>query len=332
MNHHARDLRHAFAGMGAMLAALLSAAAFAQAFPEKPIRAIVPFPPGGTVDMVMRFLGPQVSESTGQPVLIENRPGGASFVGMLACAKSPPDGYTVCTTTPDSLTYSTFLYTDVPFDVENDFAGVTNLVITSGVLYTGAQSPHNSFKDMIAAEKAKPGTLNFATWGPGSAPDLYARYINRELGLKIVQVPYKGAAPALTAAMSGEVQISYFGIGTVLPYIRSGKVKSLVATGARRSPFLPDVPSLAEFGVDPGIVSYFGMYAPAKTPPAILGRLNAEFVKALRSPASEKFLVAQTLEPVGSSPAEFAKFMKADRENAGRLIRGLGIKPQGVPQ
>jgi tripartite-type tricarboxylate transporter receptor subunit TctC len=327
----ARALRNALAAVGAILAALCAAAAFAQGFPERPIKVIVPFPPGGTVDALMRFLGPQVSESTGQPVLIENRAGGASFVGMLACAKSPPDGYTVCTTTPDSLTYSTFLYTEVPYDVENDFAGVTNLVITSTVLYTGAQSPYASFKDVIAAEKAKPGTLNFATWGPGTAPDLYARYINRELGLKIVQVPYKGAAPALTAAMAGEVQISFFSVGSVLPYIRSGKVKPLVATGAKRSPFLPDVPSLAEFGIDPGIVSYFAMYAPARTPPAILGRLNAEFVKALRSPVSEKFLVTQTLEPVGSSQADFAKFMKSDRENAGRLIRGLGIKPQGVP-
>ena len=140
-------------------------AAFAQAFPGKPMRAIVPFPPGGSVDAVMRFLGQQVSESTGQPVLIENRPGGMSFIGMSACAKSPPDGYTVCSTTPDSLTFSPFLYTNVPYDAENDFVGVTNLVITSGVLYTRAQSPYNSFKDVIAAEKAKPGSLNFATWG-----------------------------------------------------------------------------------------------------------------------------------------------------------------------
>jgi tripartite-type tricarboxylate transporter receptor subunit TctC len=331
MNCHKRSLRRAFAVMAVLLGALLSAAAFGQAFPDKPIRVIVPFPPGGTTDVLLRFLGPQVTAATGQPVLIENRPGGATFVGMLACAKAPPDGYTVCSTTPDSLTYSTFLYTSVPFDVENDFAGVTNLVITSGVLYAGSQSPYGSFKDVIAAEKAKPGTLNFATWGPGTAPDLYTRYINRELGLKIVQVPYKGAAPALTAAMGGEVQIAYFSIGSVMSQIKAGKVRPLAVTAAKRSSFLPDVPSLAEFGVDPGIVSYMGLYAPAKTPPAVLNRLNTEFVRALRGPASEKFLFAQTLEPVGDSVVDFAKFLKADRENAGRLIRGFGIKPQDAP-
>ena len=144
-----------------------------------------------------------------------------------------------------------------------------------------------------------------------------------------MQVPYKGAAPALTGALSGEVQISYFGIGAVLPHFRSGKLKPLVVTGAKRSPFLPDVPSLSEFGVDPGIVSYFGLYAPARTPPAIVDRLNAEFVKALRNPASEKFFVAQTLEVVGNSPAEFAKFLKAD--HAGRLLKALGVQRQAAP-
>ena len=307
-----------------------SAVAAAQAFPDKPIRVLIPFPPGGSVDTLMRFLGPQVTQSTGQPVVVENRPGGATFIGMLACAKAPADGYTLCATTPDSLTFSSFLYTSVPFDVD-DFAGVTNLVVTSGVLYTSSASPYGSFRDLIAQAKAKPGALNFATWGPGSAPDLYARYINRELGLDVVPVPYKGAAPALTAALGGEVQISYWGIGPMVPHFRSGKARALVATGAKRSPFLPDVPSLAEFGVDPGIVSYFGLYAPAKTPVAILDRLNAEFVKALRSPASEKYLAQQTFEVVGNSAAEFSKFMRTDRDNAGRLIKALGIKPAAAP-
>lgn len=327
MRSHPRKLSCTAALLGAFFAGL----AFGQPFPAKPIRVIVPFAPGGTVDALMRFLGPQITESTGQPVIVDNRPGGMSFIGMLACAKSPPDGYTVCATTPDSLTFSVFLYTNVPFDVENDFVGVTNLVITSSILYTGAQTPLGSFKDVISREKVKPGSLNFATWGPGSAPDLYARYINRELGLGIVPVPYKGAGPALTAAMGGEVQIAYFSIGAVLPHIRSGKVRPLAVTAAKRSTFLPDVPSLAEFGVDPGILSYFGLYAPAKTSPAIIDRLNAEFVKALRSPAAGKFLVSQTLEPVGNSAAEFAKFLKADRENAGRLLKALGVKPQAVP-
>ena len=319
-----------FAGAMA-LAGACCAAAWAQSFPEKPVRVIVPFAPGGSVDAVMRFLGQPFQEMTGQQLLVENRPGGGSFIGMGACAKAPPDGYTMCSTTADSLTFSRFLYTNIPFDVENDFTGVTNLVTTSGLLFTSAQSPLTSLKDVIAQEKAKPGSLNIATWGPGTAPDLYARFINRELGLKLVQVPYNGAGPALTATLGGEVQISYFGIGAVLPHIRAGKLRPLVATSQHRSKFLPDVPSLAEFGIDPGFTSYFGLYAPAKTPAAVIERLNAVIVRALRSPAAEKFFAAQTLEVVGNSPAEFTRFMQTDREAAGRLIRSLGIKPTDAP-
>ena len=323
-------LKHFATGM-LLAGACCAAAAWAQSFPEKPVRVIVPFAPGGSVDAVMRFLGPSFQETTGQQLLVENRPGGGSFIGMGACAKAPPDGYTMCSTTADSLTFSRFLYNNIPFDVENDFTGVTNLVTTSGLLFTSAQSPLTSLKDVIAQEKAKPGSLNIATWGPGTAPDLYARFINRELGLKLVQIPYKGAGPALTATLGGEVQISYFGIGAVLPHIRAGKLRPLVATSQRRSKFLPDVPSLAEFGIDPGFTSYFGLYAPAKTPAAVIDRLNAVIVRALRTPVAEKFFAAQTLEVVGNSPAEFTRFMQTDREAAGRLIRSLGIKPTDAP-
>src|SRR5688500_12039299 len=147
-----------------VVSVLFAQAALAQSFPSKPLRAIVPFPPGGSVDAVMRFLAPQISESVGQPVLVENRPGGATFIGMSACAKSPPDGYTVCATTPDSLTFSPFLYTNIPYDAENDFTGITNLVITSGVLYTRGQSPYSTFNELIAEAKAKPGPMHFAPW------------------------------------------------------------------------------------------------------------------------------------------------------------------------
>ena len=314
-----------------VVGAWLAQAAFAQAFPEKPVRVLVPFAPGGSVDAVMRFLAQPFQEMTGQQLLVENRPGGGSFIAMGACAKAPPDGYTMCATTADSLTFSRFLYSNIPFDVENDFTGVTNLVTTSGVLFTSTQSPLVSLKDVIAQEKAKPGSLNIATWGPGTAPDLYARFINRELGLKLVQIPYKGAGPALTATLGGEVQISYFGIGAVLPQIRAGKLRALVATSQQRSKFLPDVPSLAEFGIDPGFTSYFGLYAPVKTPAALIERLNAVIVRALRAPAAEKFFAVQTLEVVGNSAAEFTRFMQTDREAAGRLIRSLGIKPTDAP-
>ncbi len=317
----------------ALLLALCPGAAFAQGFPSKPIHIIVPFPAGGLLDATLRVLAPQVSESTGQPVLIENRPGGATFIGMLACAKAPPDGYTLCSSTPDSLSFNPFLYTNVPYDPAGDFAGVTNLNFTgTALIYTGRPGEFGSFRDLVAAAKAKPGSINMATWGPGSAADLFMRYLNQQLGLDIVPVPYKGAAPALTAALGGEVHISFWGIGALLPHIKSGKVRGLAVTAPKRSPLVPDVPSFADLGIaDSGITQYFGLYAPAKTPGPVIDRLNAEFVKAVHSPAAEKFLAAQTFEAVGNSPAEFAKFMKADRENAGRLLKSLGVKPQETP-
>jgi tripartite-type tricarboxylate transporter receptor subunit TctC len=316
---------------GALLAALVVTEAAAQTFPAKPIRLILPFPPGGTVDIVSRFLGPEITSSTGQPVVIENRPGGATFIGMGACAKSPPDGYTVCISTPDSLTYSPWLYTSMPFDVENDFAGVSHLVTTNALIYTNGNASWTSFKDFVAQAKAKPGTVNFGTWGPGSAPDLYARYINRELGLTMTPVPYKGAAFVLQDVMGGQLQAGYFSVGAVLSHIKAGKIRPLVATGTKRSRFLPDLPALAEFGVDPGFISYFGLYAPAKTPAPVLQRLHEEFTKPLKTPQGAKFLESQTLELVANTPAEFQKFMKSDRENAGRLMKGLGVKPTAVP-
>jgi tripartite-type tricarboxylate transporter receptor subunit TctC len=311
---------------------LLCGVAFAQKFPEKAVRVIVPFAPGGTVDAVMRFLGPSFQEQTGQQLLVENRPGGGSFIGMSACAKAAPDGYTMCATTADSLTFSAFLYKNIPFDVENDFTGVTNLVTTSGLLFTAASSSLMSLKDVIAQEKQKPGSINIATWGPGTAPDLYARFINREMGLSMVQIPYKGAAPALAGALGGEVHISYFGVGAVMQQIRAGKLRPLVATSQRRSRFLPDVPSLGDYNIDPGFTSYFGLYAPAKTPAPIVQRLNEIIVASLRTPAADKYFSSQTLEVVGNSPAEFTRFMRTDREAAGRLIKGLGIKPADAPE
>jgi tripartite-type tricarboxylate transporter receptor subunit TctC len=320
-------------GLLFMGAALVAPLAFAQAFPSKPIHVIVPFPTGGLLDATLRVVGPQVTESTGQPVLIENRPGGATFIGMSACAKAAPDGYTLCSSTPDSLSFNPFLYNNVPYDAANDFTGVTNLVFTGAALiYTGRPGQYNSFRELIEKAKARPGTVNMATWGPGSASDLYLRYINQQFGVEIVPVPYKGAAPALTATLGGEVDMSFWGIGTLIPHLKSGKIKGLVAA-LKRTPAAPDVPSFPDLGVpDPNLQQYFGLYAPAKVPAPIIDRLNAEFVKAVRSPQTGKFLGVQTFEAVGNSPAEFTAFMKADRENAGRLLKSFGVKPMDVPQ
>jgi tripartite-type tricarboxylate transporter receptor subunit TctC len=319
----------------ALLAAcfLFAAELHAQAFPSKPIRIIVPFPTGGLLDATLRVVGPQVQESTGQAVVIENRPGGATFIGMSACAKSPPDGYTLCSSTPESLSTNPFLYNNAPYDAANDFVGVTNLVFTgSGLIYTGKPGQYSSFNDLIAQAKAKPGSINMATWGPGSASDLYLRYINQQYGANIVAVPYKGAGPALNATLGGEVDMSFWGVGTLVPHVKSGKIRALVLA-LRPTPLVSGVPMFPELGVpDPQIQQYFALYGPAKIPAPVLERLNAEFSRAVRSPATAKFLAVNTFEPVGNSVADFNAFMKTDRENAGRLLKSLGVKPQEAPQ
>ena len=312
-------------------ALVLSPPLFAQNLNAKPLRAIVPFPPGGSVDVLTRHLGTQITASTGQPVLVENRPGSSTFVGMGACAKAPPDGYTVCVSTPDGVVYAPHMYTSVPYDVTRDFAAVTNLIFSSSALYVNSSAPYNSFTDLIAAAKAKPGSINFGTWGAGSIPDITMRYINSQLGANLVPIPYKGAQPGLAAILAGEIQVTYFGIGPLLPQVRAGKVKLLAVTGSKRSTFAPDVPALGEFNADSGMLSYFGVWTAGQTPPAMVAQLNAEFVKALHAPATEKVLTNLTIEAVGNTPAEFEKFIIADRANAGKLLKSLGVKPLDAP-
>jgi len=302
-----------------------------QTFPSKPIRIIIPYGPGGTTDAIARAVGPVITESTGQPVIVEHRPGARTVVGMRACANAAPDGYTVCITVPDSLSYNPHLFTDVQYDPDADFTPITNLAFTSNLLVASARMPFNSFKEMVAYAKAKPGAINWGTWGAATLPDVYMRWVEYMAGVDITAVPYKGLAPVIAALQSGEVDMTYIGFGTALPHIKAGKLKPIVTVGTKRSVHMPELPTLAEEGGDPNLVSYFGVFGPAKLPGAILERLNREFANAIRSPRLEDFRRAYTLEAVGSSATEFAELVRADRANAGRLFKSIGIKPTNVP-
>jgi tripartite-type tricarboxylate transporter receptor subunit TctC len=307
-----------------------TAPAFAQSFPLKPIRIIVPTSPGGLNDLLSRTLGQQIAESVGQPVLVENRPGGGSMIGMALLAKSPPDGYTVAITTAEPLVYNPLLYTKLPYDAEKDFSYVTQLVRTLGAIIAPAAAPFTTFPEMIALAKAKPGALNWATWGPGSAPAIYLEWVKRQNGVDIAAIPYKGAGPSLPATVSGEVQLTYTGVGLVLPLVRTGKLKVLAVTGAENVPAIGEVPPLSKFGSDPNFLSGFSVYGPANIPGAILERLSAEFRIALRSPQAAK-VMENNMVPVASNPREFAAQIREDRANAARVLRALGIKPSEAP-
>jgi tripartite-type tricarboxylate transporter receptor subunit TctC len=315
----------------ALVAATHLQLASAQTYPSRPVRVIVPIVAGAVLDALARTLGQQMSESIGQPVLVENRPGGSSIIGMQTCAKAPPDGYTLCITVADSLSYVPHLFKNLPFDPENDFAPIIYLVRGTSMLLANANAPFSSYKEMIAYAKAKPGAVNWGTWGAGSIPDMYLQWSKHQMGVDITAVPYKGGGQAIPALLAGEVHVTFMAVGPMLPHIRAGKLKPIAIVGDRRTSLLPDVPSLADERADPGVRSYFGAFAPGKTPAAIVERLNAEFAKALQAPRLQEFVRTQTLDVVGGSAAEFAEFLRADRASAGRLFRAIGVKPTDAP-
>jgi tripartite-type tricarboxylate transporter receptor subunit TctC len=307
--------------------------AAAQSYPSKPIMIIVPYGPGGVTDVVARAAGTELSVSVGQPVLVLNRPGAGTAIGMHECAKAPPDGYTLCITAPDSLSYLPQLTAELGYDAEKDFTPIANLAWTSNVLVARSGMPFNTFAEMVAYAKAKPGSLNWGTWGEGTLPDVYLRWVRHMAGIDIVAVPFKGLAPNLNALLqTNEIDLTYLGVGTALTHMQSGKIKPLAIVGKQRSPLMPDVPTLDELGGDPGLRSYFGVYGPAKMPAAIVEQLNKEFSNAMQSPKLTEFRKNFTLDPAGGSAAEFAAFVKEDQANAARVFKDMGFKPVATPK
>ncbi|MFM9970983.1 MAG: Bug family tripartite tricarboxylate transporter substrate binding protein [Burkholderiales bacterium] len=316
---------------GALLGGVWSPA-MGQAFPVKPIRIIVSTSPGGLTDLISRNSGQGVTESTGQPVVVEYRPGAGTLIGFQACEKAPPDGYTVCVTTPESLVYNPLLFSKLPYDAENGFVPVTNLFRgAGGVIVAHPSAPNGSFADVIVFARANPGALNYATWGSGSVPGIMLGWINHANGVNITPVPYKGAGPSLPAIVAGQVHLTYSAIGLVQQHVNAGKLRLLAVAGKERSPFVPGTPSLGDFNSDPGLNSYFAMFAPAKTPMPIVERLAAEFGKAVHSERIKELLKTQALIPVGNTPSEFAAFLKEDKVNAARIFKAIGIRPGETP-
>ncbi len=302
-----------------------------QSYPSKPVRIIVPYAAGGLVDTLARTLGIPVGESMGQPVIVENRPGGSSIIGMVACAKAPSDGYTLCFTIADSLSYNPHVFFDLPYNAETDFAPVINLARSNNLLVANANAPFNTYKEMIAYAKANPGALNWATWGPASLPDMYLHWIKRQAGVDVTAIPYKGAAQGNPAVLSGEAHITSMGFGVAGPFLKAGKIKPIVTIGDRRSNIIPNLPTLEEEGGDPGLRNYFGAFTAGKTPRPILERLNAELAKAIRLPKLQDLYRASTLEFNDNSPTEFSDYVKRDRENAGKVFRSMGVRPSAAP-
>lgn len=308
------------AAMGGLFALTLQA----QSYPSKPVRVVVPYPPGGPTDIVARVLFQQVAESTGQQFLIDNRAGAGGNIGAEAVAKAPADGYTLLIgTTAHAINMS--LFKSLNYDVQKDLAPVSLLTQGPLVLVTHPQFPANSIKELIDMAKAKPGSLNFASSGNGQSTHLSAELFNSMAGIKMVHVPYKGSAPALGDLMSGQVGIMFDTTLSAMPFVKAGKLKALGVTSPQRTPAAPDVPTIAESGL-PGyeVFAWNGVLVPAGTPKAIVAQLNEEIRKAMQLPQVREKFSAQGFAASWNTPDQFGVFVRNEVEKWARTVKASG--------
>lgn len=308
-----------------MLACFAGWCSAQSAFPSKPIRFIIPFPPGGGTTIVAHLIGPKLSETWGQPVVVENRPGGNTVIGHEALLRLPPDGHVIVMSTSAFVLNS--LSQRLSYDPYRDFAPVTTLYNSEQVLTVSPSLPANNLKELIALAKSKPGELNYATVSLGGTTHLAAELLNMMAGIRTQPVNYKGAGPALTDQMSGHVQMSFTAPAAALSYIKSGKLRAIAISGEKRTPALADVPTFAEAGL-PGFQAtlWFGVQAHGATPKAIVNRLSADLARVINQPDISEKLVAQATEPYTMTPEAFAARIKADAASYARVIKTANIK------
>lgn len=308
-------------------AAMISmAAAHAQNYPSKPVRIIVPYAAGGGTDMLARVVAQELVSRLGQQVIVENRAGGSGIIGIEAAARAAPDGYTVLFTT-SLFTIIPSLYHKLPFDVKNDFAPVSQLSTLPHVLCAHPSLPTRSVKELIVLAKSRPGTLAYASSSSGSTAHLLGEMFNTMAGVKTLHVPYKGAGPAMTALISGEVSFAFPPSFLVRPQLQSGRLRALAVSSSARSLAFPELPTVSEAGLK-GFegIQWHGVLVPAKTPADIVERLHRELVSVLKLPQVSERLTREGAEPIGGSAPEFARFMTAEIEKWARIIRISGAK------
>ena len=299
----------------------------ASAYPNKPIRFVVPYPPGGTTDIVARGIGMKLSERFGQQVVIDNRGGASTIIGAEAVAKALPDGYTLLLTTSTTMSINPHVYAKLPYDATRDFAPITSATYVPFVIATHPSVPANTISELIALAKAKPGSLRYSTPGSASSNHVAGALLETMAGIKLLHVPYKGSGPAATAALSGEVQFVITGIGTLVSHWKAGKLKVLAFGADKRHPNWPDIPSTGEAGLKGYQAgTWFGVVTRAGTPRATIDLLNREIVAALASADLKDRLVAIGFDIFTSTPEEFARFIQNDMARAAKVIKVAGIK------
>ena len=318
-----------------MLFALLAlvaavAPAHAQSYPTKPVRLIVPFPPGGGTDFVARTVANELGKSTGWTVVVENKAGAAGTIGLVEAARAPNEGYDMVIGQADNMIIAPATMKNPGIDPAKDLTPVIQLAISPNLIMTQADSKFRTLGDAIAAAKANPTAVTYGTAGHGTFAQLAIELLMQTAGFKWVEVPYKGASPAITDLLGGHVSLAALSVASGMPHIRGGKVRGLVVTSTKRSPALPDVPTVGEAGF-PGFeaVGWLGILVPNGTPAPVIARLNAEFGKVMQSPDVQKALIAQGVEAkTGSTPDEFGAMVRSETAKWHKIVRDAGIKPE----
>jgi tripartite-type tricarboxylate transporter receptor subunit TctC len=307
------------------LATIAQPDAFAQAYPTKPIRLVVPFTPGGGVDINARLLGQKLTEYLGQQIIIESRPGAGTNIGNEFVAKSVPDGYTLLIN-GGAVAINMSLYKNLNYDSLRDFVAISIFSESPNVLVVHPSLPVKTAKDLVALAKARPGALNFSSSGSGSTQHLSGELFNLRTGVKTVHVPFRGTAPSLTALVGGEVEISFANIPAISSFVKAGRLRPLATASLKRAAQMPDVPTLKEGGIDVEVTVRYGIFAPAATPRDVVNTLAGAIAKAARSPDTRQRLLDQGAEPVGNTPEEFARIMKEEVVRWAEVVRVSGAK------
>jgi tripartite-type tricarboxylate transporter receptor subunit TctC len=312
----------------ALALVMTAGAASAQTYPTKPVRLVVPFLAGGSTDIVGRTVAQKLSEMWGQQAFVDNRPGGGTTIGTEMVAKAAPDGYTLLVT-PAPFTINPSLLTKLPYDALTDFTPITLINTTPLVMVVNPGVPAKNVKELIALAKAKPGKLNFGSSGTGGSNHLAGELFDAMAGVKMVHIPYKGNAGALTDIVGGHLDVVYNGITSAVALIRGGKLRALAVTSLQRSAALPDVPTLNESGLKGfEAVAWNGLSAPAKTPRDVIMKINADVIKIVNSPELKERLKADGSDPVGNSPEQYAAFLRNEIAKWAKVIKFAGVKPE----
>lgn len=319
-------MKSALTSLCILLAMASGSPVLAQALPDRPVRIVIGFPPGGGIDSIARMIAPDISRVLERPVVVENKPGANGVIATDTVAKSAPDGTSIIFGTMGSLALNPMFYSSLPYDMDRDLAPLTQVASVSFMLLSNPKFPPTNVSELISYARAHPGKVNFSSSGNGSTPHLAGALLDSMAGIDTVHVPYKGSSPMITDLIGGQVQFSFDSVATSKSQVDAGKLRALAVTGPKRIDLLPDIPTVAETVPGYEVVNWYGMMVPAKTPPAIVEMLQKAVASALQNPETTKQIKAMGIDPIGSTPEQFGAFLKSEMEKWAKVIKDANIQ------